>query len=382
MNKNNQFTAGVSRRCSAGTDYEYQYFLPNLLPDRVDFKDPNIAMLLEDATQKLGELNAYAKLVPDADFFIKMHEVKEATESSKIEGTRTGIDEAVMDKEDIDPERRDDWQEVQNYISAMRFAIGELDRVPLATNLLKDTHRILISGARGEHKTPGEIRRTQNWIGGATIRDAHFIPPLPSEVDPLLADLDHYWNDKALTTPLLIKAGISHYQFETIHPFLDGNGRLGRLIIVLFLIEKKKLSKPVLYLSDFFAKHRSQYYEALDAVRERNDIEQWVRFFLVAVAETAEHSCKTLQKIIDLKDSNAEKNLLLGKRAPVAARLLDQMYSTPIMTNKQVSEALGIAPTSANTLIKSLMDLGIIDELTGFARNRLFAYSGYMELFK
>ena len=379
---NNRYISGIFRRAKAGTDFEYQYFLPNQLPERIDFKDPNIALLLEDATQKLGELNAYAKLVPDVEFFIKMHEVKEATESSKIEGTRTEIDEAVMEEEDINPERRDDWQEVQNYIKAMRFSINELDKVPLATNLLKRTHRILISGVRGEHKTPGEVRRTQNWIGGATIRDAHFVPPLPEDVDSLLSDLDHYWNDRALTTPLLIKAGISHYQFETIHPFLDGNGRLGRLIIVLFLMEKKKLSKPILYLSDFFAKHRSKYYEALDAVRERNDIEHWIKFFLVAVAETADRSCKTLQMIIDLKSKNNDKILSLGKRAPIASRLLNQMYSAPIMTIRQITETLNITSTSANILVRSLMDLGILTELTGFARNRLFAYSEYMELFR
>ena len=165
MNNSNQFSFGIQRRAKVGTDFEYQYFLPSQLPNRVGFKDPNVTMLLENATQKLGELNAYAKLVPDVDFFIKMHEVKEATESSKIEGTQTEIDEAVMEKEDIDPERRDDWQEVQNYIKAMRFAISELDRVPLATNLLKSTHHILLSGVRGEHKTPGEVCKTQNWIG-------------------------------------------------------------------------------------------------------------------------------------------------------------------------------------------------------------------------
>jgi Fic family protein len=381
MNKNNQFFAGTWRRAQVGTGFEYQYFLPHLLPDRLDFKDPNIPLLLEEATQKLGELNAYAKLVPDVDFFIKMHEIKEATESSKIEGTNTGIGEAVMEKEDIEPERRDDWQEVQNYVAAMRFAIDKLQTAPLATNLLRDTHRVLISGVRGTHKTPGELRKSQNWIGGATIRDAHFVPPLHTEIDPLLSDLDHYWHDKALTTPLLIKAGISHYQFETIHPFLDGNGRLGRLLIVLFLIEKNKLTKPILYLSDYFAKHRSKYYEALDAVRERNDIEHWIKFFLVAVTETADHACKTLQKIIDLKIRDAEKISSLGKRVPIATKLLNIMYGSPTMSIKQISEALDITPTSAGTLVNKLIEKGVLKELTGFARNRLFTYEEYLGLF-
>lgn len=380
--KTNSFQAGKFITESANTDYEYKYFMPNFLPDCIEFKDPNISLLLEEATQRLGELNAYAKLVPNVDFFIKMHEAKEATASSKIEGTRTEIDEAVMDEENIDPERRDDWLEVQNYIKAMRFAISELDKYPLATNLLKSTHKVLISGARGEHKTPGEVRRTQNWIGGTTIRDAHFIPPIPHTINSLMSDLDHYWNDKALSTPLLIKAAISHYQFETVHPFLDGNGRLGRLIIVLFLIEKKKLSKPVLYLSDYFAKNRIQYYDALDAVRIHDDIERWVKFFLVAVSETAKRSCETLQKIIDLKTENDQKILSLGKRAQSASKLLDTMYGSPIMDSKKASAAINLSPTAINALLNGLVDLGILKEITGFSRNRLYQYTDYMELFR
>ncbi len=378
----NDFQAGKFITESAGTDFEYKYFMPNLLPEYINYEDPNINLLLEEATQRLGELNAYAKLVPDVDFFIKMHEAKEATASSKIEGTRTEIDEAVMDEENIEPERRDDWLEVQNYIKAMRFAIAELEKYPLATNLLKSTHKVLISGARGEYKTPGEIRKTQNWIGGSTIRDAHFVPPVPHALNDLMGDLDHYWNDKALTTPILIKAAISHYQFETVHPFLDGNGRLGRLIIVLFLMEKKKLSRPVLYLSDYFAKNRMQYYDALDAVRMHNDIERWIKFFLVAVSETAKSSCETLQKIIDLKTENDQKLLSLGKRAQSASKLLDAMYSSPIIDSKKASSVTGLSPTSVNTLLNGLVGLGILREITGFSRNRLYQYTDYMELFR
>lgn len=376
------FVAGKFITSEPGTDFEYRYFVPNLLPERLSFRDPNIPLLLEEATQKLGELSAFAQLVPNVDFFIKMHEAKEATASSKIEGTRTNVDEAMMNEENISPERRDDWLEVQNYIKAMRFAIAELDKVPLATNLLKATHRVLLSGARGEHRSPGEIRRTQNWIGGATIMDAHFVPPAPGEVDALLNDLDHYWNDKALTTPLLIKAAVSHYQFETIHPFLDGNGRLGRLFIVLFLIEKKRLSKPVLYLSDYFAKNRTQYYDALDAVRMHNDIERWIKFFLVAVATTARNACETLKKIIDLKAQNDEKMLCLGRRAQAAARLMDTLYGTPIVDAKKIAEVTGLSVTTTNTLIGELIKMGVLDEITGQARNRLYQYTDYLDLFR
>ena len=377
-----KFESGKLLRTSAGTDFEYKYFMPNLLPENISFDDPNTTLLLEEATQRLGELNAYAKLVPNVDFFIKMHEAKEATASSKIEGTRTEIDEAVMEEENIDPERRDDWLEVQNYIKAMRFAIKNLEKYPLATNLLKNTHRVLISGVRGEHKTPGELRRTQNWIGGSTIRDAHFVPPIPEEINNLMNDLDHYWNDKALTTPLLVKAAVSHYQFETVHPFLDGNGRLGRLIIVLYLIEKQKLSRPVLYISDYFSKNRTQYYDALDAVRFNNDIERWIKFFLVAVSETAKQSCETLQKILDLKIASDQKILTLGKRAQSAAKLLEYMYGAPTIDAKRVSEVTGLSTTPANALIKGLSQLGIITEITGFSRNMLYQYKEYLELFR
>ncbi len=379
---NNTYKSGCMRSALSGDPGEYQYFMPSLLPDKVPLDDP-ISMLLEEANQHLGELNAYAKLVPDVDFFIKMHESKEATTSSRIEGTRTEIDEAMMEEENISPERRDDWLEVQNYIKAMRYAINRLAEVPLATNLLRETHRVLISGARGDRKTPGEFRTTQNWIGGATIRDAHFVPPVPEEVDGFMNDLDHYWNDRALTTPVLIKAAISHYQFETVHPFLDGNGRLGRLTIILFLMEKKKLSKPILYLSDFFSKHRMDYYDALDAVRFHNDINRWVKFFLVAVSETAKHSCETLEKIINLKENNDKLVLALGKRAQNASSLLSHMYSVPIIDAKQVVELLKLgSATTANDLLRDLEGLGILKEITGFSRNRLYEYSGYMDLFR
>lgn len=377
-----QFESGKFITESARTDLQYSYFMPNFLPDQLPLDDPSINLLLEEATQQLGELNAYAKLVPNVDFFITMHETKEATASNKIEGTRTEIDEAVMDEENIEPERRDDWKEVQNYIQAMRFAIDRLNSRPLATNLLKSTHKVLISGVRGEYKTPGELRKTQNWIGGATIRDAHFVPPAPHMINDLMNDLDHYWNDKAMMTPLLIKAAVSHYQFETIHPFLDGNGRLGRLIIVLFLIEKNKLSKPVLYLSDYFSKNRAQYYDALDAVRFNNDIGRWIKFFLVAVSKTAEESCNTLQKILDLKTKNDQLILCLGKRTQSASKLIDAMYGMPILDSKKASLITETSITSTNTLLKELVRLNILEEITGFSRNRLYRYTEYMNLFK
>ena len=376
-----RYNQGKFIREQANTDFEYRYFMPSLLPDVFEFDDPNINVLLEDATQKLGEVNAYSLLTPDIDFFIKMHEVKEATESSRIEGTRTNVDEAVMNEEDVDPEKRDDWREVQNYVKALNFAIDKMQTLPLATRLVKETHAVLLSGVRGENKTPGEIRKSQNWIGGETIKDARFVPPLHTEIDRYLSDLDHYLNDKALSTPILIKAAIAHYQFETVHPFLDGNGRMGRLLIVLYLINKKKLSRPVLYLSDYFSKHRQGYYSALDAVRYDGDLEHWVKFFLVAVANTAKTSCETLQKIIELREKTNTAIITNGKMVQNSMKIIDAMYSRPVMSVNEMANEMGVSYQAANKIVKELVSLGILGEIAGAKRGRNYTFKEYLELF-
>ena len=362
--------------------FNYKSFEPTQvnLPWEVD--DAGVTMLLSQADIKLGELNAYSQLIPNVDFFIKMHVLKEGTQSSRIEGTQTNIDEAVQKEEFIQPEKRDDWQEVQNYVQAMNQAIHDLEKFPISNRLLKQTHRILMQGVRGTNKLPGEFRKSQNWIGGSSLSDASFIPPHQDSIPDLMADLEKFLHNEIDPVPPLIKIGIAHYQFESIHPFLDGNGRIGRLLITLFLVSNGLLHKPTLYLSDFFERNRLLYYDNLRRVSFRNDLIQWLKFFLAGVKETSENSIQTFKSIITLRSEVEQKIVTLGKKYNLAKSFLEYLYKEPKTDAQTASEALSVNITTALRLIDDFEKLGILEEITGYKRNRIFSFEEYLKIFR
>lgn len=373
-----QFKAGTLTK-----QYGYRAFYPNMLDRQWIIENPQINTLLEDATYHLGQLNAFSTFIPDVDVFIRMHIIKEATQSSRIEGTRTNIDEAVLDEKDILPEGKDDWQEVQNYIEAMNYSIERLENLPLSSRLIREAHKILLKGVRGKNKLPGEFRTSQNWIGGATINDATYIPPHHTAVPELIGDLEKFLNNENIKVPHLIRIGMAHYQFEAIHPFLDGNGRMGRLLITLYLVYHGLLKRPTLYLSDFIERNRTTYYDNLIRVSEKNDMEQWLKFFLIGIVETAKKATDTFNKIIALREKLEKETITsLGKRMNKAKILLVYLYSRPVVTVADVIEHLKVTKPTANTLINDFNKLGILKEQTGFRRNRVFVFADYLKLFE
>lgn len=361
--------------------FRYKSFLPNKINHEWTWDDPRINVLLESATKALGELNAFSRIVPNVDLFISMHILKEANTSSRIEGTKTEMDDLVKDADYIVPEKRDDWQEVQNYVKAMNMAIDKLDALPLSLRLIKDTHEVLMRKARGEHKTPGEFRTTQNWIGGSSLADAAFIPPHVNDMDELLDDFEKFLHNDLIQVPHLVRCAIAHYQFETIHPFQDGNGRIGRLLITLYLVSNKFLLKPTLYLSDYFEKHRGQYYDALTMVRESNDMGHWVRFFLQAISATSEKSKDTFENILKLHRSIEADLVKMGQRAENARKLMMHLYKTPVVSIKDVEDLLGLNYTPANSLVTRFVEMNILEETTGYSRNRIFIFKRYVDTF-
>jgi Fic family protein len=360
----------------------YKSFQPEFINRQLQIDNMEVLQLLSQADRELGRLDMYSKYIPNIELFISMHKLKEATQSSKIEGTQTNMDEALLEKEDLPLDKRDDWEEVQNYIKAMDWAIEHLDKLPFSSRLIRETHRVLLQGVRGEKKLPGQFRISQNWIGGATIKDAVFIPPVHSSVPELMSDIEKFIHNEAIHIPELLKIGLVHYQFETIHPFLDGNGRVGRLIIPLYLVSKGILQKPVLYLSDFFEKNRRLYYDNLTAVREKNDLGQWYKFFLVGVIESAKNGIITFDNILQLQKQIDIDIQSLGSRALKAKKVIDYLYNRPMITAVRVSEIASISMPSSYKLISDLEKLNVLNEKTGGQRSRVYAFDNYLNLFR
>ena len=372
----NKFTAG--RYVNQGY---YKAFIPNVINRQWEIDNMQVLNLLSQADRHLGRLDMYSEYV-NIDLYISMHIAKEATQSSRIEGTQTHVEDAFLEKEDLAIEKRDDWEEVQNYILAINEAVEQLHRLPFSGRLIRQAHKILLSGVRGQHKLPGEYRKSQNWIGGATLNDAIFIPPPPQEVDDLMSDIEKFANDESNPLPILLKTALIHYQFETLHPFLDGNGRVGRLLITLYLVSQGILKRPILYLSDFFEKNRTLYYDNLMRVRTHNDINQWFKFFLTGVIETAKNGVKTFDSILQIQRSLDLKLKPLSSRIGDAKLVIDELYKNPIINAFKVEKIIGKSTPSSYKLISSLEELGILQEITGGQRGRIYIFKDYIDLFK
>lgn len=359
----------------------YKSFIPAEINRQWYVDNPELQELLSQADRHLGRLDMFSEYV-NIDLFIQMHVLKEATQSSRIEGTRTNVEEALLEKEDIDPEKRDDWEEVQNYVLAMKHMIARLEDLPFSTRIIKEGHAILLQGVRGHHKLPGEFRRSQNWIGGASIKDAVFVPPTHHRVDELMSDLEKFIHNDEIHIPELIRIALIHYQFETIHPFLDGNGRLGRLMITMYLVSKDILKSPILYLSDFFERNRTLYYDNLMKVRMNNDLDQWMKFFLVGIIETAKKGVDTFNKILQLKNEVEGKIQVLGTRTASAMKVIQSLFAKPITDGRTVAKIAGISPASSYKLINDLVKMNILVEISGAKRGRIYAFESYLQLFK
>ncbi len=378
MIKLEEYTSG-----SYGDGFNYSYFIPTKIDDRWSYQSMDISKLLEKAAIRLGELNSLSQFIPNIDLFIQSYVAREAILSSKIEGTQTNMEEIAMPIDEIEPERREDWLEVNNYIRAMNEAIVELERLPISSRLIKKTHKILLDSVRGKNKQPGEYRRSQNWIGGNSLADAKFIPPAEHLVAEYMGDLEKFLNNTEANLPSLLKIAIAHYQFETIHPFLDGNGRIGRLLITLFLVSEKLLDRPLLYLSSYFEQNKSLYYDNLTYVREKNDMIHWLKYFLVGIEQTSADAVQRLKRVIAFKKECEDKvTQQLGRRSKYGHTLLNSLFSTPFVTVESVKKVCGLSYKSANDLVRDMTErISILKEVTGNSRNRVFLFKGYIDIF-
>ena len=362
---------------------DFKSFIPAPINADWTWESPRINILLDRANKELGGLNAYAELVPDIDTYIRMHIQVEANKSNRIEGTNTTIEEDMMPIEDIDPERRDDAQEVGNYIQALNYGIRRIqeDDFPFTTRLLRELHERLLVGVRGEHKTPGEFRKSQNFIGGTMPSNARYVPPAVPDMIEALGDFDKFMNREDDNLPVLIRLAMMHYQFESIHPFLDGNGRIGRLMIPLYLLSQKELAKPCFYISYYFEEHRNTYYEALQNVRVRNDMVGWICFFLEASIDTAKTAKQKFKMAV--KQVDHYRDYLMEKRTATDSlrQVIQAMYSQPVATVGQLTEMTKLAPATVNNVVRILTADKVLTEITGNRRNRVFVLYDYLRVF-
>ena len=360
-----------------------QAFVPAPLPPRppIDWS-PELRSKFDQALLALGRLDSVSILLPDTSLFLYMYVCKEAVLSSMIEGTQSSLSDLLLFELDQEPGvPLDDVREVSNYVAALDHGLRLLQGgLPLSLRLFREIHGVLLTKGRGSNQTPGEFRRSQNWIGGTRPGNAAFVPPPAEEVPECMSKLELFLHDQPEPTPVLLKAALAHVQFETIHPFLDGNGRLGRLLIALLLCEQKALREPMLYLSLYFKTHRQYYYELLNNVRLTGDWEAWLDFFAEAVIVTATQAVETAQQLLDLSNQDRDKISGLGRAAASTLQVHRALMEHPIATSGSLVEKTGITPATVNKALGHLEQLGIVKELTARKRNRLFSYAGYIEI--
>ncbi len=361
---------------------DYKAFIPSKINYNWGWDDTKLDKLLAEANRQIGELNAYSLLIPNVDLYIKMHVKIEANKSSRIEGTRTTVEEDLLDIIDINPEKRDDWEEVQNYVKAINYGVKRISEgFPVCNRLIREIHKILMTGVRGEHKAPGEFRISQNWIGGSMPSTAVYVPPPYTEIAECLSDFEKFINNEKIDTPDLIKIAILHYQFESIHPFLDGNGRIGRLIVPLYIQSKGMLQKSCLYISDYIERNKDTYYDMLTRVRTRNDMIGWIKFFLEAVIETSKIAKEKFRKVVKLTMEMDKIVFELSVRSDNAKKVIDALYDEPVINRKKLCELTNIKESTIKNIINCFLDNNIIVETTGYSRNQIFTFKKYTDLF-
>lgn len=361
---------------------DYKAFIPSKINYNWGWDDTKLDKLLAEANRQIGELNAYSLLIPNVDLYIKMHVKIEANKSSRIEGTRTTVEEDLLDVSDINPEKRDDWEEVQNYVKATNYGVARIkEGFPVCTRLIREIHEILMQGVRGEHKTPGEFRISQNWIGGSMPSTAVYVPPPHTEIAECLSDFEKFINNEEIDTPDLVKIAILHYQFESIHPFLDGNGRIGRLLIPLYIQSKGMLEKSCLYISDYIERNKDTYYDMLTRVRTHNDMIGWIKFFLEAVIETSKTAKEKFRKVVELTVEMDKIIVNLSVKSDNAKKVINVLYNEPIINRKKLCNITKIKEGTIKNIINCLLENDIIVETTGYSRNQIFTFQKYTDLF-